>query len=123
MQEGGEVEEVGGLFVDSHGGTLRGIDLRDEVIGAIAAVLVLDAPGAGCHRLGYLPGLLFPFRFDQHFARAPHRAEPRDPERPAARQSLKWYPNWRITALKSGIWVLPNWLPISTSPGAFAFCR
>ena len=54
-----------------------------------------------------------------------HYKKPRNPGRLEHGQiEVHHYnPNCRITASKSGICVLPSWLPISTSFGAVADCR
>src|SRR5690606_34943707 len=55
MELGGEIEQVCGFRVDVHRGALRRIDPIDDVARAIAAELLLDAPGFFCDGPELLP--------------------------------------------------------------------
>ena len=72
MQCRREVQQVGGFVVDRHSGTVRRIDLIDDIPFAIAAELVLDPPGLRCNGGNRRRSLVAVPVFQQYLARAPH---------------------------------------------------
>jgi hypothetical protein len=84
----GEIQQPGGLFVDFDGLAGGGVDARDDVVVAVAAVFPFDLPGAGGDRASRRLCRLPAGGIHEHFAWAAQRAETR-PLQPSGVQSLK----------------------------------